>query len=59
MGELKQELNWITEEQLRLDNRYLDEDNEVKRKIIMKKRVGYMLLSIKIKHQISMLEKRG
>ena len=59
MEELKQELNWITEEQLRLDNRYLDEDNEVKRKIIMKKRVGYMLLSIKIKHQISMLEKRG
>ena len=59
MEELKQELNWITEEQLRLDNRYLDTDNEVKRKIIMKKRVGYMLLSIKIKHQISMLEKRG
>ena len=59
MEELKQELNWITDEQLRLDNRYLDEDNEVKRKIIMKKRVGYMLLSIKIKHQISMLEKRG
>ena len=59
MEELKQELNWISEEQLRLENRYLDEVNEVKSKIIMKKRVGYMLLSIKIKHQISMLEKRG
>lgn len=59
MEELKQELNWISEEQLRLENRYLDEDNEVKSKIIMKKMVGYMLSVVEIKHQISMLEERG
>lgn len=59
MEELKQELNWISEEQLRLENRYLDEDNEVKSKIIMKKMVGYMLLVVEIKHQIFMLEERG
>lgn len=59
MEELKQELNWISEEQLRLENRYLDEDNEVKSKIILKKMVGYMLLVVEIKHQIFMLEERG
>ena len=59
MEELKQELNWISEEQLRLENRYLDEVNEVKSKIIMKKMVGYMLLVVEIKHQIFMLEERG
>ena len=59
MEELKQELNWILEEQLRLDNRYLNEDNEVKSEIILTKMVGYMLLEVKIKHQIFMLEERG
>ena len=59
MEELKQELNWISEEQLRLENRYLDEDNEVKSEIVFKKMVDYMLLEVKIKRQIFMLEERG
>ena len=57
MEELKQELNWLEEEKLRLRSRYMEERSEGKSKIIMTKLMGIMEMAGDVRYGLFRMER--